>query len=149
MYTLFSPDHAEALIARIEQLTPDHQAHWGKMNAGQMIAHCNATMAVVRDQQQIKRVFIGYLLGGLMKSQFYNDKPYGKNGPTHPTFVFTDERELEKEKSVLINHIRAFQQGGPEKCTRQPHAFFGKLTPEQWAMGMYKHTDHHLRQFGV
>jgi hypothetical protein len=25
----------------------------------------------------------------------------------------------------------------------------GKMTPEEWAILMYKHLDHHLRQFGV
>ncbi|MBK8485790.1 MAG: DUF1569 domain-containing protein [Saprospiraceae bacterium] len=24
---------------------------------------------------------------------------------------------------------------------------FGFLTPEEWALAMYKHMDHHLRQF--
>ena len=30
-----------------------------------------------------------------------------------------------------------------------PHSFFGRLTPEEWAVLMYKHVDHHLRQFGA
>ncbi len=149
MNSLFSKEHTEELVGRIQQLTPEHQALWGKMNVGQMLAHCSATMEVVRDQKQIKRIFIGYLLGGLMKKHFYNDAPVKKNGPTHPSFVHTDTHELEAEKERLIQHLRAFQEGGAAKCTKQPHAFFGKLTEEQWAMGMYKHTAHHLEQFGV
>lgn len=43
--------------------------------------------------------------------------------------------------------IDRFVAGGPSKCTAYPHAFFGKLTPEQWGELMYKHLDHHLRQF--
>jgi hypothetical protein len=31
----------------------------------------------------------------------------------------------------------------------QAHSFFGRLTPEEWATLMYKHLDHHLRQFGA
>lgn len=149
MQSLFDKSAKDSLIHRIEQLTPEMQAKWGKMNVNQMLAHCSSTMEVVRDQKHIKRVFIGYLLGGLMKKQFFNEKPYGKNGPTHPYFIHNDTAEFEQEKQTLINHLQAFQEGGAAKCTKQPHAFFGKLNEEQWAMGMYKHTDHHLQQFGV
>jgi DinB superfamily len=149
MNSLFSKEHTEALIERIQRLTPEHKPQWGNMNVSQMIAHCSSTMEVVRDQKQLKRVFIGYLFGGLLKKQFYNDAPFKKNGPTHPYFIQSDTHELEAEKKQLIQHLRSFQEGGAAKCTQQPHAFFGKLTAEQWAIGMYKHTSHHLEQFGV
>jgi hypothetical protein len=29
------------------------------------------------------------------------------------------------------------------------HTFFGKMTKEQVGQLVYKHADHHLRQFGV
>lgn len=149
MNSLFSKEHTDAIVERIEQLTPESQAQWGKMNVSQMLAHCSATMEVARDQKHLKRLFIGYVLGGLIKKQFYNEAPVKKNSPTHPTFIFTDAREFNAEKERLIAHLRAFNAGGPEKCTKQQHAFFGKLTDQQWGMGMYKHTDHHLQQFGV
>jgi hypothetical protein len=149
MNSLYSAEHTEAIVQRIERLTPETPAQWGKMNVGQMLAHCSTTMEVVRDQKQVKRLFIGYVLGGLMKKKFYNAEPYTKNGPTHPLFVFTDERDFHAERERLIGHLRAFQAAGPEKCTKQQHAFFGKLSAEQWGIGMYKHADHHLRQFGV
>ena len=149
MHTLYSNDVTENIIRRIEQLTPESQAQWGKMNVNQMLAHCSSTMEVVRDQKQLKRLFMGYVLGGFFKKSFYNEKEFTRNSPTHPSFVHTDTAAFEEEKAKLIGHLRAFQSGGPEKCTRSGHAFFGKLTPEQWGIGMYKHSDHHLRQFGV
>jgi len=45
--------------------------------------------------------------------------------------------------------IDRFAVGGPQCCTKHPHTFFGQMTPEEWATLMYKHLDHHLRQFGV
>lgn len=149
MQSLFSSEAAEGIVDRIGQLAPDSQAQWGKMNVVQMLAHCSSSMEVVRDQKHLKRLFMGYVLGGLFKKQFYNDQPFRHNSPTHPYFVHENVGEFHSEKDRLINHIRAFQTGGPDKCTRQQHAFFGRLTPEQWAIGMYKHADHHLRQFGV
>jgi hypothetical protein len=45
--------------------------------------------------------------------------------------------------------IDRFAAAGPAGCTAHPHAFFGSLAPDQWAILMYKHLDHHLRQFGA
>jgi len=45
--------------------------------------------------------------------------------------------------------IRQFYEGGKARCARHPHPFFGSLTPHAWSRGMFKHLDHHLRQFGV
>jgi transposase InsO family protein len=45
--------------------------------------------------------------------------------------------------------IDCFADAGPKGCTAHPHSLFGRLTPEEWATLMYKHVDHHLRQFGV
>ena len=60
-----------------------------------------------------------------------------------------DERDLGKERDQLSGLIDKFAAGGAAGCTRNPHSFFGKMTPEEWAILMYKHLDHHLRQFGV
>lgn len=149
MKTLFAADATQELIERLEQLTPDHQPVWGKMNPAQMMAHCNATMEVARGQKHLKRGLLSYTLGSLLKKQFYNDVPVKKNNPTHPTFIKTEQHVLDEERVQLIAHVRAFQEGGVEKCTDQPHGFFGKITKEQWGLGMYKHLDHHLKQFGV
>ncbi len=149
MHSLFDKEHTENAIARLEKITADQQSLWGKMNPAQMMSHCSATMVVARDQREIKRIFLSYVLGSLIKKEFYNDNPVKKNNPTHKTFIRTSDADLEKERQELIGHLRAFQEGGIEKCTARPHAFFGNLTKEQWGLGMYKHLDHHLQQFAV
>ena len=60
-----------------------------------------------------------------------------------------DPREFAREKERLKQSVQEFHRGGEAKCTTLPHPFFGEITPAEWAMGMYKHLDHHLRQFGV
>lgn len=54
-----------------------------------------------------------------------------------------------KNECYLIIHLNKFHKNGPETCISHPHPFFGKLTSEQWGKGIYKHLDHHLKQFGV
>ena len=106
-------------------------------------------LEVASGQKKIKRVFIGRILGPLFKPNYFNDKPFGKSSPTAPEFVVTDPRDFEKEKARLILEVKQFSSAGEAKCTKEPHAFFGPRTPQQWGIGMYKHLDHHLRQFGV
>ena len=45
--------------------------------------------------------------------------------------------------------VNRFNELGSEKASAQVHSFLGKLTGEEWAVMMYKHIDHHLRQFGA
>ena len=58
-------------------------------------------------------------------------------------------RNFEAEKQKIKDFIQKIQTGGENKCTTHPHPFFGKLTPTPWSIGMHKHLDHHLRQFGA
>ena len=147
--TLFSKQALDLSIERINQLQADAKPLWGKMNVAQMLDHCSETMKVARGQKELKRMFISYILGSMMKKSFYNDKPVPKNSPTHKDFIIPATSDFEQAKQELIAHLIAFQEGGMEKCTALPHAFFGKITKEQWGLGMYKHLDHHLSQFGV
>jgi LPS sulfotransferase NodH len=73
----------------------------------------------------------------------------GRNAPTAKSLVVADERDLGKECQRLSTLVERFAAGGPQGCTKHPHTFFGRMTPEEWAKLMYKHVDHHLRQFGV
>jgi hypothetical protein len=80
---------------------------------------------------------------------FRNEDPLRKNSPTARGLIVADERDLGKEQGRLSGLIDKFAVGGAARCTRNPQRFFGRMTPEEWAILMYKHLDHHLRQFGV
>jgi Protein of unknown function (DUF1569) len=64
-------------------------------------------------------------------------------------FVISDKRDFVREQERLKGNVRQFHEGGEVRCTKHPHPFFGSVTPQEWATGMYKHLDHHLRQFGA
>lgn len=149
MKTLYQDNAYQEITGRLNMLTPAAQKQWGKMNVAQMLAHCSQPFEVVMDRLHIPRVFIGRILGPLMKKAYVSDKPFGQNDPTAKEFLIHDERDFNTEKANLEKLIKEFHDGGPEKCTSRPHAFFGKLTKEEWGIAMYKHMDHHLRQFGV
>lgn len=149
MKSLLEPNAYAEILTRLEKLRPDITPIWGKMNSAQMMAHNSAALEYACGDWQGKQVFIGKVLAPFMKSNFYNDKPLPKNSPTAPRFIVADLRDFEKEKSRLIALIKRFHSGGAEKVTTSPNMFYGPLTPEQWGMGVYKHLDHHLSQFGI
>jgi hypothetical protein len=121
------------------------------MTLPQMLAHRSASLQwAVGDVVPEKMALPLRLVGRLVKPMvFRNEDPLRKNSPTAKSLIVTDERNLGKERERLSGLIDRFAEGGTAGCTKNPHSFFGKMTPEQWAILMYKHIDRHLRQFGV
>ena len=148
MNTLYNDSDYASILKRLNELSAQSPATWGKMKVSQMLAHCSIALEVASGKRFPKRLLIGYVLGSMLKHKFYNEAPFDKNSPTDPTFVIKEQRDFEKERAHLRLLIQSFHEAGPEGCTTHPHSFFGKLTPEQWGIGMYKHLDHHFRQFG-
>lgn len=136
------------ITARINNLNPQCERQWGKMTVSQMLAHCQAAFKVPLSQKPLKRMFLGRLIGWMGRRMLYNEKPYGKSLPTAPSFLVKDEREFYTEKNRLLEMVNEFHSRGPGGTGKYPHPFFGKMSSEQWGKSMWKHLDHHLRQFG-
>jgi len=119
------------------------------MDPAQMLAHCSAAMEVSVGDKIMKQILIGKIFGNIAKTSMLSGKPMGRNLPTEKTYIVSDERDLNHERQRLEILIDRFQSGGPEKCTKHPHSFFGIMTPEEWSAMNYIHLDHHLKQFGV
>ncbi len=150
MRNLFEAARVEEVKGRIAQLKPDSERLWGKMNAAQAVAHCSAGLQLALGDKTPPRALVGRLMGWIVKPlALRNDDPMHRNSPTIPDLVVHDERDLGTERERLCGLIDRFVAAGPERCTTHPHSFFGRLTSEEWATLMYKHLDHHLRQFGV
>ena len=150
MKTLFEPAVVEEVKTRIGNVRPDSIRQWGKMNVAQAVAHCANSLEMAVGDLRPPRVLIGWIFGPLIRRlALGNDRQMERNSPTAPALFITDERDLDVERERLIALIERFTAGGAAQCTTHPHAFFGRLTPEQWAELMYKHLDHHLRQFSA
>jgi len=149
MKNLFDSAPYNEVVERMNKLSPASAAQWGKMNVAQMLAHCKEAFKVPLSEKKIPRAFAGRVIGWLIKKKLYNDSPWKQNLPTAPNFIIRDERDYDHEKQQLMELVNRFYKAGPNGISKYPHPFFGKFTPEQWGMSMYKHLDHHLQQFGV
>lgn len=147
--TLYDATATSNLQRRIAALGPQNARRWGTMTAAQAMAHCALGMEFALGEKIPPRMLLGRIIGGLIKPLALGAMPMRRNVPTASVLIVTDERELETEKQRLAALVERFASGGPPACTRHAHTFFGKMTPDEWAILMYKHTDHHLRQFGA
>ncbi|MDO6437339.1 DUF1569 domain-containing protein [Cyclobacterium sp. 1_MG-2023] len=150
MKTIFDQEIRLLLIHRIEQINDSHKAKWGKMNVFQMLMHntyWNGWVLGTGDHSY-KQAFLGKIFGKIaLKKMIKDEKPFDKNIPTSDQFKPKAlAGNLEAEKAKWIDLIKAYETYNNPKFI---HDFFGKMTKEQIGILVYKHTDHHLRQFGL
>ncbi len=146
MKTIFETNTVDDFVNRVSKLQADSQAQWGKMNSYQMLKHCTLSEEMFHGKKTYKRLFIGKLFGGMaLNGILKNDDPMKKNQPTHPEMKITGTGNFEMERVKWIELLRAYTSFPSKHFI---HPFFGEMTTEQIGNYVYKHTDHHLRQFG-
>ena len=147
---IFTAEISNNIIQRIEKLTPETKALWGKMNVAQMLAHCNVTYEMAYENKHPKPNFLmRWMLTSFVKKHVVNELPYPKNSRTAPAFIIVDERIFADEKQRLIAFIQKTVQLGAQHYDGKESLSFGVLNKEEWNNLFYKHLNHHLGQFGV
>lgn len=148
MTSIFDHKATEEIAQRINSLNPDSTANWGKMNLYQMLKHCTLCEQMMQGDIKIRRVFMGRLLGKMVLRQALAEgKPFGKNFPTSPILKTTSETgDFEQQCKAWLERIGQYHAFS--NCDFV-HPFFGRMTKEQIGVFVYKHADHHLRQFGA
>ncbi len=149
MNSIYDKASNDSMIARINKLTPESKALWGKMNAAQMCRHCAIAIDIAFGKGDLKVNFLMKLLGKMLKKKVFYGGEMGKNSPTAKEFIITENLDLEKTKAELITNFSRFASEGKSVIKTMNHPFWGKMTYEDWDALMWKHTDHHLKQFGV
>jgi hypothetical protein len=149
MKTLFDDVDRASLLQRLGALQSDTSRQWGKMNPAQMVTHCARALETATGDHPMKQKLIGKILMPFFRKSILGEKPFGRNGPTDPSFIVADEREFSTERQKLVDLIAKFVQRGSEAAGKETHAFFGAMTGQEWGETMYKHIDHHLQQFGL
>lgn len=146
MKTIFDKNTREELIKRINLLSENNTAQWGKMNVFQMVKHCILCEEMYLGKTPYKRSFLGFLLGKIaLNLLMKDDKPKKHNSPTKNEFkIIENKGNLVIDKDKWISLIQEYENYSNQAFV---HWFFGKMTREQVGISVYKHNDHHLRQF--
>lgn len=144
MKTIFDKTTRDEIINRINSLNENSTAQWGKMNASQMVKHCSQWDEMAMGKRKYKQSFMGKLFGKMALKDMMKDEPMKKNLPTVPSFKIKENPNLAEEKKKWINLLNEYQHFSNDGFI---HPFFGAMTKEQTGSMVYKHADHHLRQF--
>lgn len=147
---IYSQTGSQTFINRINQLSPNTAAQWGKMNVAQMMAHCNVSFEMAHNNNFKKSSpFLRFILKNLVKGGLVNDKPLKKNSSTAPEMVIKTEKDFAQEKQQLISYINKTVELGETHFNGKDHPGFGVMSSTEWNVFLGKHLDHHLTQFGV
>lgn len=148
MENLFNAPDRDAMLTRLAALEPGNVRRWGTMTLPQMLAHCAVAFSYPLGEKTAVRPWFARVLAPLVKGRLLGRAPMAKNGPTAPDLIIRDERSFEHERERLHDCVLRFCAEGRGGVNNRSHAFFGPLTGDEWGRLMFKHLDHHLRQFG-
>jgi hypothetical protein len=150
MKNVYDPAVAAELVARLNTLSPDTRPQWGKMNVAQMLAHCSVAYEMAfEDRHPPAGALMGWVLRTFVKRGVVGTTPYPKGSPTSPAFKVSAEQDFQQERMRLMGYVERTAKEGSAFFEGRPSPSFGPLTAEEWKNLLYKHLDHHLRQFGV
>lgn len=134
----------DELIERVYSLNENSTALWGKMTVSQMMKHCTQWDEMALGKTKYKQSFLGKLVGKFALKDMMKDEPMKKNMPTVPSFKIKENADVEEEKKKWLKLLGEYANYSTDGFL---HPFFGKMTKEQTGFMVYKHIDHHLRQF--
>jgi hypothetical protein len=147
--TILSPDVVDEIIERTKKLNAGNTPIWGKMTASEMLSHCN--MAHQSILQAPKATTGPSLRQRVFKFWFFHLRkqfPKMARGPKRFDMKGkVDEKVFEEEKSKFIHIVGKFVN--LETQMVGTHPVFGPLNHHYWGVFVWRHLDHHLRQFGV
>ncbi|MBK8635133.1 MAG: DUF1569 domain-containing protein [Saprospiraceae bacterium] len=150
MKTIFDESLRNELIERIQSIQEESMAQWGKMNVSQMAKHCTQwnDWVLGNGNHTYKQDLLGKIFGKLgLKSNTKDDRPMGKNMPSGKAFTIKENGlDLENLKENWVSQIASYAHYSNDAFI---HDFFGQMTLEEIGIFVYKHNDHHLRQFGL
>lgn len=149
-YSIYNQSYVDTQIERLNQLTENTIPQWGKMNAGQMLAHLCVSYDMAFTNKYTKpNILARWILKKLVKPGVVGPKPYPKNSRTAPQFIINDARNFEEEKANLIGYLQKVSDLGEDHFDDKFYHSFGKMKAAEWNVLFGKHLEHHFTQFGI
>jgi hypothetical protein len=112
-----------------------------------MLAHCN-----ILHEQALRKTPPGklpnFLVRFIIKKIILSPKPFKQGLPTGKELIMTDMRDFGREKQNMLAYLEEIKKRGAG-ADWPLHPAIGKIKGSEWGYVMWKHLDHHLRQFSV
>jgi len=148
MKSMWNAQDRRELQERLVRVKPDGSARkWGRMTAPEMLAHLTDAYRMALGELRCEPKKLPLRYPPLKQLVVYWMK-WPEGAPTAPELVGRVGLSWSGETADLIGLIDRFGRL-PADFTWPEHPAFGKLSRRAWGRLVYRHTDHHLRQFGV
>ncbi len=136
------------IVSRMQSLSVSSKGRWGSMNVVSMLQHLHLAARMTVGELPVpsanKRAFQMFPVKHLILYVL----PFPKGAPTAPELKPVDAASFEEERSALLELLERIGTG-PRDGHGPAHPLFGPMTWREWGVATYKHTDHHLKQFGA
>lgn len=139
-------------IFHLKHLAPDAPPKWGKMKGQQMVEHFSFSVRLANgklklpdavDEERMKKA-VAWIM---------TDKPFRENTgnplvpetpetPVHATM----HQSIDELQHELDDLVKVYESN---PGVRIRHPLFGDLNYEEQVQLLYKHAQHHLKQFGL
>lgn len=147
--TILNPSSVEEIILRIGDLKADQSPLWGKMTATEMLVHCNlAHQSIMKAPLPTEKVKFKQRIFKFIFFRVRKEFPKLARGPKRFDMKGkVDDVLFLEEKSKFVHIVGKFSK--LENPMQGAHPAFGPLRNQDWGIFVWRHLDHHLRQFGV
>ena len=151
MKTVADPQVTRSLIDRMRRVQPDTPRRWGTLTPHEMLCHLGDASEMVlgvRPRRKPVRVRQRRIVKWLMLWSPIH-WPHGwRTNPLHdPRIEGTRPSDFSRDLQRAIRGVEAIAAG--RSVVEPAHGLFGRMAVRDWQRWAYKHTDHHLRQFGL
>ena len=148
MRSILNENDRTEIGRRVRSLSNSSSRRWGSMDVTAMLQHLRLSARMALAEMPVpsanKRVFQVFPMKHLILYVF----PFPKGAPTAPELKPVAAESFEAERAAVLELTERIAVGAPEGGA-PAHPLFGPLTWKEWGVVTYKHTDHHLKQFGV
>ena len=148
---IFEEVHREEIKKRILSVKEHSERKWGKMNASQMLQHCDIILQIGQGRMVLPKIHMVLRCIGIVTKyelRIFNNGIL-PNMPTFKQVIVAENCNFEEAKAALLLTLEEFAGISESHKLPAKHALFGKMTKKDWGFLQYKHLNHHLKQFGV
>jgi hypothetical protein len=147
MKSIWQDESRKELSDRVVGLAWDRRAQWGKFTAPRMVCHLADSLRMAMGDLPVKSRHLPIRYPPLKQLIIYV-APFPKSASTAPELLTRQPRDWTTDIADLQGLLdRAAGMATTEMWPEHP--LFGTLSRRAWGVLIYRHMDHHLRQFGA
>ena len=147
--SIWNKEQGDALWKRLQNLKPNNKRQWGKMTVSQMLRHIDVAYKNAMGEIKVPMNALAPLASFTpIKHTIIYALPFLKNLPTATEYKMEEDSDFQESYDQFLKTFQKIRAVS-DVSSFDSHPFFGKLNRKEWGALLYKHLDHHLRQFSA